>query len=409
VKRAAAIALAWALAGACACSDPKLAGACQTDADCRAHFKCNPRLHTCGCADDQACQSGQVCAASGYCRVNVGCVGNEDCPPGQVCDTNTHNCVESGQCTSDLQCPLGQICDAYGDTPSYMCKSACRDTYDCPQGSDRQACAAADGTICVCPEGSDPASCPVAKGSLPGPDGGPVLAGCTCQAGLCTDTQFCPWGQFCRPDPKDGQKPRCISATDPDHPYCQECRLSPGADYCGPGANYCLLDTSQNGGADFCGVDCTGGQECPSGYFCDYVIILTQWLCHRVDPKNPASAPNDAECNRPSGIPCQGDGDCAGARCDTTTHQCAGKCIINEGDPSGFCTCASDGECPKDQCDSSRRECALSKKPCDPADPTACNNAGARIFCTNISGTNGCVIGKNCAPANGLSCSDLPR
>lgn len=391
-----------------ACSSSRLASTCKVDADCREHFRCDAHTHACVCADDFACQQGQVCTKAGYCRVDVGCEDDADCPPGQVCDTGTHNCVESGQCTSDLQCPLGQICDQYGANPSYTCLAACRDTYDCPA---HQACATASGQICACPAGTDPASCPVDPSASP--DGGAAtLAGCSCQAGLCTDTQFCPFGDFCAPNAQDGNKPECSYGSSNDKPFCRACVWAPGAQACGPGANYCLLDTSANGQGDFCGVDCydQGDAACPSGYFCDYVIILTQWLCHRTDPSDTSSPPNDAECQpRAGNPPCQTDADCPGARCDQTYHQCAGKCVINEGEPSGFCTCVQNSECPKDSCDSTTRTCSLTMKTCDPNDPAACTTGSSQIFCTNVNGTNGCVIGKNCAPKSGLSCADMPH
>jgi hypothetical protein len=65
-----------------------------------------------------------------------------------------------------------------------------------------------------------------------------------------------------------------------------------------------------------------------------------------------------------------------------------------------------DQDCPKESCEATQRRCGLSRKACDPADPTSCVN---RIFCMNVKGLNACVLGKNCKPLDGLTCDDLPR
>jgi hypothetical protein len=221
-------------------------------------------------------------------------VDNGDCPAGLVCDTTTHNCVEDGQCTSDLQCPLGQICDSLGDNPSYTCKNGCRDSSDCPQSPKHQTCGTADGTICVCPPGADRATCPQAG------DGG-VVSSCTCQENLCDTTDRCPYGSLCLPDPQG--KPVCQFATDPAHPYCAGCTFGPADPSCGGGANFCLAEPAYPGAPNYCGVDCSEGQECPSGYSCQYVRLLTHGLCT-----------SDRDCGSASQVTCATDADCPGAR-----------------------------------------------------------------------------------------------
>ena len=77
--------------------------------------------------------------------------------------------------------------------------------------------------------------------------------------------------------------------------------------------------------------------------------------------------------------------------------------------PAAVAAKTTDAECPSDSCDATTRRCALSRKTCDPNDPSACSDPSSRIYCTNIAGSNGCVIGRNCVPLPGLSCADVPR
>src|SRR5205085_8459874 len=73
-------------------------------------------------------------------------------------------------------------------------------------------------------------------------------------------------------------------------PFCQPCSRQAGSPYYCPGGggNYCLIDASRPlGQAFYCGVDCGGGQECPNGYACRDVRIVTAQNC---DPQQGLAA-----------------------------------------------------------------------------------------------------------------------
>ena len=183
---------------------------------------------------------------------------------------------------------------------------------------------------------------------------------------------------------------------------CQDCTLAPGStqrrvpDSRIAGANFCLIDL--HGNNLFCGVDCSQGQSCPSGYGKINVIILTKSTCF-----------NDAACP-PSNIPCT-DGD-AGSSCPSDSQcvdgpsggkVCGGYCVADEGNVSGqgFCTCVTDSVFPKDTCDEGT--CEMSQQPCvvGPSGDAFCSSF---ISCVDLEGTRGCFIGRNCAPTHGLHC-----
>ena len=353
---ATAICLAVALAG-CR-SAPKLKSRCGSDADCPAGFACNAASGVCGCRSDAACSTNEFCNVQGFCQARVGCDATADCPPGELCDTTSRQCIDASHCTKDVQCPLGQVCSL----DAFACVAGCRVRGDCPLG---EVCRGADT------------------------DAG--VAG-TCRAGPCDDSLGCPWGDVCAPsDPGDPASDKTCQR-DLRGPYCERCAATPGTvARCGDGPNFCLLDRTVRYVSTFCGVDCSAGQACPSGFGCRPILILTHGLCQ-----------SDADCP-PHGDACQADADCPAARCDLASHRCAGKCSYNEDSKQGFCTCVADSECPHDACNLTDGRCAITRKPCTP-DGTECDGA---IFCKQVGARRACFIGKNCAPADGITCGDV--
>ena len=390
---------AAALCLAAGCKNTSLAVACQSNADCAAHFRCDSNgqfAGSCVCADDQACPQNtdagpMVCNPEGLCQAEVGCFSNADCAGGQYCDTAIGLCVVGPVCNSDVDCPLGEVCD----TTKGLCVQGCRSNGDCPLG---------DGGLvvpCVCP-GNVECQCP------PPGDGGFVdpasydRSKCpigVCNPGTCAgDSSVCPYNDSCVG--VDGGLSTC--QLDPRSAViCQNCTYSPGTagTGCGtlPGANFCLLDLSDPSGATtYCGVDCSSGQSCPSGYECDDIIILTSAVCS-----------SDLDC-RPTGGICHPGVD-GGSGCPSDTicvsqpggAHCGGFCVKQEGESAGFCTCVEDSDCPQDTCNASTRTCSISQKPCDPANPATCNSV---VSCVDFGGARGCWIGRNCAPTHGLHC-----
>ncbi len=360
-----------ALAGAGCSGNTKTHAACQSDADC-GKFSCVQG--TCMCTADVQCGAGQMCNSAGYCQQVRGCQSTLDCPKGQFCDITTGNCLDENRCTVDVQCPFGQVCDQI----RFECVDGCRDSGDCNLGS-----------VCECPDGqprcADPKNCPT------GFEGCSQLG--TCASGPCADNSYCKYGQICQSQGQ-GAPDRCVNDT--SGPFCQPCTIGPGQDYCpGDAANFCLVDTSKAYGSYFCGVQCQQDTDCPWGYGCDDVLILTQQTCGSAN-----------QCQTHDDMPCQTDQDCPGGECDTSTHLCRSICIANEGDVQGFCTCLEDSDCPIDTCGSDGH-CTISRKMCD------ANNPCPNIYCKTSTDpqtkkTVGyCFIGRNCAPSEGLSCDQI--
>ncbi len=349
---------------------------CQKDEDCgmpAAAYLCEVETGRCFCRTDDACPSGQFCNAAGFCQDRSGCEKNADCGDSSLfCDTTTGSCLLTGRCSFDLQCPLGNVCD----TSRSVCVAGCRSNGDCP------------GTSCRC--GDVPCAC---TGTTPA-----ELQACTigeCDPNFCADKSFCLFGELCAPIADGGtSRNQCYSDFDVDRrPYCTTCAFGGGVSVCGTGANYCLVDTT-NGGS-FCGADCSEGQQCPRGYDCsDVVVVYTQWACSRGNPSCPAN----------NALTCMKDSDCKhGGTCVIPTGAaigtCAGKCAVNEGDNNGFCTCLVDSDCAQESC--SAGECSISRKKC-------VTQADCRpIRCVDFGGVGGCLIGQNCAPADGLTCVEL--
>ena len=367
----------------------KLAGACTDNADCPAGFTC--RDGQCACTEDKVCDQGEFCNANtGFCQARLGCTNSLDCPPGQFCDVAAGNCLDEEYCTSDLNCELGQVCD----TVSFKCVNGCRSVGDCPLGD-----------VCICPDGQ---TC--------GPN--QIL---TCETGPCGDDSYCRYGERCVEE-FPGSPKRCLR--DERGPYCEPCNVGPGQSYCaGDTPNFCLVDTSKNYQANYCGVDCSQDENsCPWGFGCSDVLILTEQTCGGgggMCPVRPSpTCATDADCvDKERGSKCEAgqcrcfsDGDCAGGLCDVNTGQCRSKCVGGEGDVQGFCTCLEHSDCPTDTCDPATSRCRLSQKNCNTADPNSCG----RIFCKKVEDSLSkekigyCFIGRNCAPVSGVTC-DMVR
>lgn len=382
------IVAALALAG---CTSSKLKTVCSS-ADqcpaCPAGFTPICRSGGCGCScnGDSACSVNEFCNAGGYCQVRVGCDSNADCPKDEICDTTTHQCIGQEHCTKDIQCPLGQVCSL----DSFQCQAGCASNGDCALG---QVCRACD---------SSSASCPTGK---------------SCKLGPCDDQSICPLGFVCAPSDATDPKSEKTCQKDTRGPFCTVCTEQPGSSaYCpGTPADFCLIDSTKNFGSYFCGVDCSspGPSECPNGFACQDVQILTQ---------NPCTM--DGDCHPTGTNPaCQTDADCgltaaglaAPGRCDLGTHRCAPFCVgAGEGTVQAYCSCVQDSDCPNDACVGGN--CQITGKPCTNL-PDAMGNPVDTcrehpIYCVKYPdkhfGTLGfCRVGKNCAPVEGVTCDDV--
>lgn len=148
------------------------------------------------------------------------CEVSANCPQGEVC--NAEGRCETQDCSSSLDCQIEEYCNA----ESGNCESGCSNDRDC---LPTHVCDAETNT-CVEPG--------------------------------CRNTQLdCQVGEFCNNLTGD-----CYDA---GGFYCQSCEST---EDCGSANNVCL----RMGGSQqtYCGVDCSGGQECPRGYECARVRSL---------------------------------------------------------------------------------------------------------------------------------------
>jgi hypothetical protein len=360
---------------------------CASDQECIAEHDGNPNwacekaIGDCVCTGDLACVGeDEHCetypGGDGRCHPNESCEWNEDCEGNTFCDVQDRHCRLTG-CTDDLQCDLGELCDGISRT----CTPGCWSHGDCSLGD-----------VCMCQDtAGNPTPCPPCEG----PDRTACGMG-QCVADTCADKSFCRYGDLCV-EPPEGSTDlaTCESAITDKKPFCSNCQASAGeVNRCGSlGPNFCLIDTSDPAGrASFCGVDCRDGQECPNGLSCRDVLILTEATCR-----------GDAQCApRPNAPDCTTDDECpAGARCEG--GRCAGRCAVGEGGQAGFCTCVQDDDCPQQSCGSDSR-CTITREPCTPGADDQCRG---QIFCVNNGELGYCQIGRNCAPDEGISCSDV--
>jgi hypothetical protein len=363
-----------ALVASAGCRERLGNGKCNEDSDCgnpASAFRCEQQTGVCYCRTNDACLAREFCNPQGFCQDRAGCETNADCTGDSLfCDTAAGACLSIGRCTSDLHCNLGEVCDLSRNT----CVEGCHTSGDCPGSSCR-----CGETACSC-TGTTQAE----------------LANCAigvCDPNFCADESFCRFGEMCGVIPDAGNtRAECYSDFDEDtRPYCANCTFGGGISVCGTGANYCLIDTA-NPGNFYCGTDCAEGQACPRGYACqDVIVVTTDIACSRSNPSCPVN----------QGLPCTEDKDCKrGGRCSkqagATSGFCQGLCGVGEGDEFGFCTCQVDADCVQESC--SAGECSISRKKC------VNSNDCRPIHCVDFEGGGGCLIGQNCAPADGLSC-----
>jgi len=251
-------------------------GGCTVNSDCPTGSACkisgDNSVGLCVCRSDEACDEGEICNTQGICQKRAACRSNVECEAEKFCDLASGNCIDRINCGTDVHCLPGTVCDEVRGE----CINGCIDDGDCPLYS-----------VCARQTGQE-------------------LFG-TCLANRCSDKSFCEYGDFC-------QNGSCTDAANPD--FCRDCGQG---NPCAAG-DFCLINSSydpgrpENGGPNFCGVQCdqaNGDSECPSGYNCGGVVLLTQDQCTQ-----------DTECG-------------GGGR----------QCVVGEGELRGFCTCVSDQDC----------------------------------------------------------------
>jgi len=348
-----------------ACSTPVDPNSCTTDNDCKAPgTRCNIELKQCICSTDEACDESEYCNRAGVCQEKPGCTRNIDCASVEdsYCDLLSGQCILGTNGEDDSGCGLDTHCKPGWTCQDKVCKPACYDEADCELGR-------------ICHNGM-----------------------CLADTSLCADDSFCGYAERCTQD-------QC--KRDRRGPFCRGCSMRSGSnpEPCDDSRNFCLTNAKESGGfSQNCGVDCSLGQECPNGFQCNFVLVLTQDPCRqKMEPNDPS--PN-AQCQcdpRRIGGPCSNNSQCNGGTCVfgtccTGTIQSDRFCAMGEDTIQGFCTCASDLDCPRDSCDPSRGACTITGTPC-----TVGGDECGAIPC--IEGR--CQLGQNCTPVEGVNCSDV--
>lgn len=181
----------------------------------------------------------------------------------------------------------------------------------------------------------------------------------------------CTFGELCT---VDAGVTVCINDYDPVlRPHCDSC---PPSD-CG-GANYCVT----TGTLFYCAADCSAGQRCPIGYACEGIFN---------GPTTVTCSPSQP-CSGNTAFPCVSSNNCEyGAQC--VQGFCAPPCV------GGFCGCQADADCGVDEC--LNDTCSITNVDCS-------SGSGCRSIRCVMNGNVGlCQIGRNCLPADGLTCADL--
>ncbi|MBN2493041.1 MAG: hypothetical protein JXR96_00515 [Deltaproteobacteria bacterium] len=289
------------------------------------------------------------------------CTSDEDCDPGFRCDPQTGLCL----CAIDEVCEVDEYCAPDGTCRKRM---SCDTNLDCPEG---MYCDTTTGHCIPDYQCTKDEQCPLGYvcseiyfGCIEGCrtsgdcELGQVCIDGQCSRNRCTEDSHCDYGQLC-----DGASQTCED--DQRGPYCSPCTSGSVADpyQCGRGPNFCILTDNDPSLEPFCGVDCSQNQPCPHGYSCNLILVA------------------------PGGS-CRSPGDCESEQCH-----------INEGDEVGFCLCNADEQCPGDSCNELTMQCTITRRPCSYGG----NECDQPIYC--VDGL--CLIGQNCAPVEGLSCSDL--
>lgn len=402
------LSLLGGLLGACT-SGAQFTNECQRDLDCPPGAFCKISAGgqvggICACrpGTTDLCAEGEICNNEGVCQKRTACRSNVECDSDKYCDLSTGNCIERTSCGTDVHCLPGTVCDP----GTGACATGCNDNGDCPL---YQIC---DFTV---------------PGSVPGSG--------TCIAGRCDDKSFCDYGSIC-------QGGSCIQDGNPSH--CAECgQGSPcptASDFCLINSSYIPGEEATRGGPNFCAAECSSEVDCPSGYGCGGVVLLTQDQCTNDnecggggrqcvlgegDLRGFCTCINDQDCNTDSAPPaclgscgglglqaCQTDNDCAILPCETNSKQCQwpqGRACQQDADcdPLPLCAdlpgvgqiCVTDGVTPcqtSADCQCANGTCAFTGRPC-----------GSAADCNLPCQGGGCVLGAACAPIQGLLCPDV--
>ena len=303
------------------------------------------------------------CVKSSTVKKTLSCESQKDCPNGFTCsEQGLCLCDDSKSCGDEKFCNAKGFCQA---SPGCSNNSTCAKDQFCDSNSGKcllkktgssETCTkdihCPFNYICndlkkFCEEGCKNSDhCEL----------GSVCKNNSCEKSnneICERDADCKYSHNC----KDG---KC--QLDVRGPFCRPCH-GIEEDSCEKPMHHCLVSDE----GYFCGVNCSRGQKCPNGFRCSPIVILTQRRC---DFSYMENCPAGKEC-------------CPVGR----------ECRIREGQKKGYCTCKISENCPKDKCLDGT--CRITGYKCQ-------DDGDCIIPCRN----NGCFVGHNCAPIEGLLCQD---
>ena len=345
-------------------------------APCDTAIFCGPTCSPCGGATP-FCINTNGQAKCGQCRTN------SDCPAGFACDPTTHTC---DQCNTDADCKDGrQTCVAHACT---WCSTASRCAGNscncCPLGANgKQMQCLVLGTTTSCQKDVDcaPGTCDIQPGQTKGV--------CIAPAGAttCKQDSDCGVGGTCNPSNNHCENlPECVECTkDADCTEGGVCDVLIGqcvashaphesGQCCGDG---CLKCDPANplclpGPFGTACAACRNDLECPSGNYCRegqcFACTVDQRCgprCARCSGDTPFCA-SDQVAAGATCVRCTSDDQCAGGKCDTSSHTCSATCPMTCAagtfcDGQSCVECYADTQCAcSGTCDTTAHKCSTS-------------------------------------------------
>ena len=417
------------------CDDANL---CTDDLCSIADGTCTNSANTGACQDNNACTSGDVCAAGtctpgalvvcddnnlctdDACEAATGCVALANaatCDDGDLCTLNdacanskcagaVNGCDDNNVCTADLCDPKTGTCGHANIAVD------CEDGNACTTGDVCKSGVCAAGTAKVCDDGNvcttdscDPATanCLTAPAAGACEDGSACTLNDTCADGACVPgtAKVCNDNNVCTDD-------TCVPATG--------CVATNNTLSCAPG-NSCELGTCSGGACQTTGnVGCDDGNPCTKdscvpGTGCVFAPVADATTCGTATACEAAATCLAGTCQKGSATDCSDANPCTTDGCDpvkgcfwsANTDPCSDNNACTAGDvcKNGACK-AGVAIDPKVACDDSN---LCTDDSCDPL--KGCVHANNAVACDDGSKcTTGDVCGGGTCAGAALNCDD---
>ncbi|MDI1432542.1 outer membrane exchange protein TraA family protein [Polyangium sorediatum] len=302
-------------------------GACDTDADCKGGFTCNPDTKTCDeCNDSSDCPKGAAC-------IENKC---EPCATSAECAGASCNCCPDGANGQQMKCaPLEP-----NGNPSCV---ECTTDAECGGGICNLSVGRCQGTL---PENNTPTCC------------GDGCVNCTALEVIVVNGTAQPRYPFCLPGPVGtacaecrhdmdcGEGAFCLSGT--CTPCTRDKRCGLRCDSCGGDTPFC---SGQNAAAAAC-VRCVDDAQCGAGSTCDtatHTCTVSTGCMLTCSSETPY-------CNGTACVACYADSHCpCGGTCNLSSNTCTPSCKTNV-------DCLGSDHCRWNETETAK-ECALGPMP----------------------------------------------